>query len=867
MLFVGTICAGLTVGHRALGQDDDGDEPVGPRAPVTRPEGKPIAFDAAWLEPYFTKGPAKAGVDAVREENWSAAEKAFNQAIKVLKKGSDEQLAARYMLALARENQSEWNDAGPIFEALYVSYPRLAAYHAYHAARCRLRRGDAAGAIEWATRVPAGSVPEAETALVRIDALRALDRWDETLAALVAYVDRYPGGPRRAEALFKEGEAVEKIGAPTPEDADGVLADASALYRRVWAEAPLEPWSDRAGERLEALAATLPAAQAKLVRTHTANEWVTRGMSYFNANRNDESERAFATALSAPGLDRDLECRARFHRAQSVWKARQRPRAAPLFDEADGACARAGNRDLHAKALYQGARCYASMGQRDQAMSRYARIEAEHADHSYADDARLREAELATDAGDDAAAAAILAEVPKRYPKGDLLNEALWRLAFMAWRAGKDDEALHWLDENLRLVPHEEIWYAEGRALYWRARVLERQGKPGDARVFYERAVREYPLSVYALLGLGRLKTLDADAEAALVASLRAGIHQVPEWSFAARPLFGDAAFLRAVELARMGQGGDARRELAKLGLATSADKHVGVRGGEDEDLLWITAILLDRGGAWAASHSIPRYGLTRYRLDYPQAIGEAKWKISYPRAFPALVTKNAKANALPEGLQLAIMREESAFSPRTESFANAIGLTADDHQDGEALLERRDGDARAAARPDEERRDRLALSGLPVEALQLRPAAHDRGLQRGRVGRRALARRARRPRHGRVHGDDPLRRDAQLHEARARVVLRLRVALRRRPRARRAARGPRPRVRREEDLPRDDDERRCAARAAAVHAERGALRAQLTSPPAQARAGCYPRPRRGQRLRLTSLRCRDDIAVAATSG
>ncbi|HSZ82818.1 MAG TPA: transglycosylase SLT domain-containing protein, partial [Polyangia bacterium] len=398
-------------------------------------------------------------------------------------------------------------------------------------------------------------------------------------------------------------------------------------------------------------------------------------MSYFDHNRNTESEQALAAALAAPGLDRDLECRARFNRAQSVWKARQRPRAAPLFDEADGACFRAGNRDLHAKALYQGARCYATMGQRAQAVARYARIEAEHPDHSYADDARLRQAELATDAGDDAAAVALLAEVPKRYPKGDLLNEALWRLAFTAWRAGKDDEALHWLDENLRLVPHEDIWYAEGRALYWKARVLERQGKPADARVFYERAVREYPLSVYALLGLTRLGTLDADGEKALVASLRAGIHDVPEWTFAPRPLFGDAAFLRAVELARMGQGTDARRELAKLGLATSADKHGGGRG-EDEDLLWITAILLDRGGSWAASHSIPRYGLPRYRLEYPQALGEAKWRISYPRAYPALVTKNAKANALPEWLQLAIMREESAFSPRTESFANAIGLT-----------------------------------------------------------------------------------------------------------------------------------------------------------------------------------------------
>jgi soluble lytic murein transglycosylase len=676
VLLAVSLCTVLTVGHRALGQDEDLGEPVGPPGPVTRPEGAPVKFEEAWLAPYFTKGPAKDGVDAVRAEDWRTAEIAFNKAIRVLRKGSDEQLAARYMLALARENQSEWNDAGGVFEGLYTTYARLAPYHAYHAARCRLRRGDAAGALTWAERVPVGSVPEAETALVRIDALRALTRWNDALAAIGAFLERFPNGPRRAEALFKQAEALEKTGTPFQLAPDDVIPDVSAIYRRVWAEAPLEAWSDRAGERLEALAATLPPVEAALVRTHTAAEWLARGMSYFNANRNTESEQAFTSALGAPGLDRDLECKARFHRAQSVWKQRTRPRAAPLFDEAEAACARAGNRDLHAKALYQGARCYATMGDRAGALSRYARVEAEHPDHSYADDARIRQAEIATDAGDDATAVKILAEVPKRYPKGDLLNEALWRLAFTAWRGGKDEEALHWLDENLRLVPHEDIWYAEGRALYWKARVLERQGKSADARAFYERAVREYPLSVYALLALQRIGDTDADGEKALVASLRAGIHDVPEWTFTPRPLFGDPAFLRAVELARMGQGGDARRELARLGLATSAEKHTGIRGAEDEDLLWITAILLDRGGSWAASHSIPRYGLTRYRLDYPQALGEAKWKIAYPRAFPALVAKNAKANALPEWLQLAIMREESAFSPRTESFANAIGLT-----------------------------------------------------------------------------------------------------------------------------------------------------------------------------------------------
>jgi soluble lytic murein transglycosylase len=669
-----------TLPTRALaspGDDDEDSRPLEGPTPPHRAAGKPVPFDRTWLEPFFKHGPAAKAIDLFRVEDWAGAEAGFAKALKSLPKTGAERQAATYMLALARENQSDWGDAGRLFESLYTSYPKLAPYHAYHAARCRLRRGDAAGALDWAAKVPSGTVPEAEAELVRIDALRSMNRWSDALAALDGYLQHFPNGPRHAEALYKKAEAIERTVPGGSADARMAAPDATALYRRVWAEAPLEAWDDRAAERLNQIAAALPPAEAAIVRTRTAGELVTRGTSFFDHNRNADSESTFAAALGAPGLDGDLECRARFYRAQSVWKARQRSRAAPLFDEADAACARAGNRDLHAKALYQGARCYASMGDRNGALARYTRVENEHADHSYADDARIRSAELATDAGDDATAAKILAEVPARYPKGDLLNEALWRLAFGAWRAEKLDDALHWLDENLRLVPREEIWYAEGRVQYWKGRVLEKQGKPDEARAWYERAVREYPLSVYAFLGLNRLRSLDPKAETALVSTLRKGVHEVPAWSFPARPLYGDAGFLRAVELARMGQGNDARRELARLGLATSVDKHApGAARAEEEDLLWITAVLLDRGGVWSASHSLPRYGVTNYRLEYPKGLGEAKWRLAYPRAFPDLVAKNTKANQLPEALELAIMREESAFSPRIESFANAIGLT-----------------------------------------------------------------------------------------------------------------------------------------------------------------------------------------------
>jgi len=270
---------------------------------------KPAKFDPEWIEPFFKSGPAKKAVERYRAEDWSEAETGFAKAVRALPKSSPERRAARYLLALAEENQSKWTEAGALFEELYTSYPKLAPYHAYNAARCRLRRGDAAGALEWSSRVSKGSIPEAETILVSIDALRALSRWGEALETLRLYLDRFPSGPRRAEAQFKKGEALEKLAsgappappiataspvptegpeAPAPAPAAAVAVDAGtpsealseaiASYRRVWAEAPLEAWSERAADRIKALTNGQPAPSA---RTHTAAEWVTRGMALF----------------------------------------------------------------------------------------------------------------------------------------------------------------------------------------------------------------------------------------------------------------------------------------------------------------------------------------------------------------------------------------------------------------------------------------------------------------------------------------------------------------------------------------------------------------------------------------------------------
>jgi soluble lytic murein transglycosylase len=632
------------------------------------------SFNKRWLEPFFGRATLRTASEKFHVEDWASAAEGFARAGAALPRGSPEYLPAKFLLAMARMNLSEWREAGAIFEELWDTYPLLGPYHALHAARCRLRRGDADGALVWAARVPPQSVLETESLLIRIEAFAAQHRWIELVAETARYLERFPAGARRQEVMLLRGEALEALGRGTDEPA--------ALYHRIWTEAPLEVWGSRATSRLDALAAKLPPEAGAKLKTFSAAEWLSRGMVLFDRNQNVESELAFATALASSGLDANLTCRAQYHRAQSVWKQRQRPRAAPLFVEAVSACTLSSERDLLVKSLYQGARCLASSGDRKGALANYARIEAEHADHSYADDARLRAAEIALDEKNDQQAVAFLSEIPARYPKGDLVGESLWRLALRAIRNREWNAAREALDENLRRLPREDIWYAEGRALYWRARILELEGKGRDATAYYARAVREYPLSVYALFALERMRRSSPKERAVLLTELR-GPAKSPagsdSWRFGPQAVFADPGFLRAVELARLGLGPDARRELGRLGFATPDGREAGrqTKAPEGrEDVYWIGAVLLDRGRVWSASHTIPRYSLTGYRRSYPAGRGKAEWRISYPRAFPEIVSKICRDTRVPEALQLAIMREESAFNPRVESFANALGLT-----------------------------------------------------------------------------------------------------------------------------------------------------------------------------------------------
>ncbi|HWM87290.1 MAG TPA: transglycosylase SLT domain-containing protein, partial [Kofleriaceae bacterium] len=479
-------------------------------------------------------------------------------------------------------------------------------------------------------------------------------------------------GIRLSEARFRLAEALERQ--------SGGADEALDIYRKITIAAPLGRWASEAEDRMRALLARRSADERARYERLTAAELIKRGTVYFDSMRNQESETDFTAALAAPGLDAEMRCVAAYHRAQSVFKQRDRTRAAPLFDEATAACDKSANLDLKVKAPYQAGRSYSNIGDHEKALDRYQRAErAAGSEHSYGDDARVRQAEEQNDLGNQPQVTALLSTVPRRYPKGDMRAEAMWRLAWRAYKEKKYDEAISWLRKQIRLVPIDDNYWAEGQAQYWIGRSHERKGRAREAAAAYEGAVRTYPLSYYALLALNRLRERHAARYRALTGEIAAQpdgwTPDQPAFQFRPRALYASPGFQRALEFMRLGLGRDAEAELRVLGMAAPGGKD-RVNDPDLQDRLWAMAFLYHGAGRYGPSHWVTRWHILDFKRSWPVGPNRKRWDISYPRAWWPLLDRHARQHGFPTELLISFVREESGFDPLRESFANAIGLT-----------------------------------------------------------------------------------------------------------------------------------------------------------------------------------------------
>lgn len=542
-------------------------------------------------------------------------------------------------------------EAAGSFEAVAKGWPVLDTWaRALHAEALR-RAGELRRAVDEAERVPATSPHGGRAALTKARALRSLGQTNEAIAALRAF-ERAAGPSPETHMLLAELLA----GGGRVREAVDELLTIDAIF-------PLTDAAERAVERaLELVGARDREEPGPQVGSRHARTLLARGTRLYNAHRSEKAAATLERAAALLPVGSAPRCEALWLEAKSWDKLRDRSESVPVYRRAAAECR--GWEGL-ADVLFAGGRAAYRAGELDLALALFGQLHRDAPGASTNDDALLYEAHIHGDRGDAAARRRALEAVVDGRPDGDMRHDAAFLLVWDRWRAGDAAGALAAADRVLAVLPASGPPWALGRLHYWRARALSALGRTAEALAEHEGVLGSCTLSWYGQLALARIAELGGP-EAARAAVARAedrarglpGIGgALPSGAWAATP------WLQAVALARMGLWDGARRSLA------------GLPGVTEDEADWILALLAQRAGEPTVAVPIARRLHEDLVRTWPAGPNRARWDVAFPRPFGDLVPAAADEAGTTAALTYAIMREESGFHERIESWANALGL------------------------------------------------------------------------------------------------------------------------------------------------------------------------------------------------
>ena len=385
----------------------------------------------------------------------------------------------------------------------------------------------------------------------------------------------------------------------------------------------------------------------------------------YDAKRYLEADRLFGKLVRHLKKGSTIWCKARYKQGRALLQARERTRGAPVMREVADSCTRNADLDTRAWARYHAARAYGRIGQWDESVRQFAKLEAEAPAHRLADDASYRAALAELENGKEAAAKARLASIPRKYPDGDMWGRALFKLGWIELRANNFQAAYDRFDELIERGGDEDEEGMTGRAAYWRARTLFLLGRRIDAAAAYEEIAIRWPLRYYAQQSLWRLGEIVPERAKIILRDMRASTEPT-RMVFAWRDEFDDPAFDRMVELLIVDEITYASSEMASLRM---------IGGDVDPEMAVVGAVLLQHAGAETKLSHVIRAHFEDFEGLLPKGEGRLIWEATYPQAFSPLIEKVAEGEQIPSSFVRAIAREESSFDPEAVSWAKAYGL------------------------------------------------------------------------------------------------------------------------------------------------------------------------------------------------
>lgn len=561
---------------------------------------------------------------------------------------------ARFSIAWAYVRAESWSRAEPWLAQCMLELPLLADYCLYWSAQGAEARGDLQRALEYATAVHHDAILGPRARFLRAQLLLRLGDADVALAELERFIAEYPRAFYRNDVDLAHAEAL--IALERYDDA----------ARRLWQLELTNPDSRMertAKARRESIMGKVSTEAAEAIRRTSARDRITRASVLFDRHRSEQVIDALEPiARNLPPGSPD-GCDANHLIARSYSKLRRHATSAPFYDLVIDHCR--ADADERVKALYNGGRAYWNADEDDKAIAHFRTLYTEYASHSYADDAMHYEALILRSQDRIEEANVVLQEQVRRWPQGDMVKDAVW----MQMRAflERDDAAgaLRFSDGFLNNNAGEDDIYSRGRIRYFRARSLENLSRGVEASLAYQALIRDFPLSWYASLAFNRLAVVDPVAVGRLVHELRQTAGVQSQVIVLDPPEMAEDPFMRrGYALLRLGLVSLAGDEFARLESRYASRPGVGR----------VVARLMSEAGAWHISHRSSAQRISNPD-HYPAPDSMADWASAYPRPFEQWVTKYAELRGLDPWLVYAVMREESGFQPRIESWANARGL------------------------------------------------------------------------------------------------------------------------------------------------------------------------------------------------
>ncbi len=480
-------------------------------------------------------------------------------------------------------------------------------------------------------------------AVLEADALLRTKARGDARVAYERYLSDFPKGSHRVGVSIK----LARMLAAEEEDRKA-QAKAVGLFETLLLEAPLSDYGKEAELALPGLRRSVGQTRSAADRATFERKLALARMDAMLAGRRYKGATKAADALLRKGADQPTRCRALYVKGSAIFKQRRRADARPVFDKAAAACKKAkGVTTYEVKSRYQGSRGLYAAGKYEKAALAFSSLAKEHAKNSYADDAWVLAGESWSEHGDDAkATAAFEAAVGV---DGDMKDEARRRLLVLAFSSGNAARALALCDSALgEHIPRPAT---KAKLHYFRGRALADLGKPGDAASAWVDAVEADPLGYSAAQAMSRLHAAGPE-------SFERGLAVLQRESPKADVSTSSEGTERAVLLARLGLGDDAREELSRA----------GVRG-------WPAIAVLNQAGLYAeAQRTLANLGTT-WRRTPPGGENLPVWKLAHPQPFADLIDGYEQSHDVPDLLAFAVMQTESRFNPGATSWAGARGL------------------------------------------------------------------------------------------------------------------------------------------------------------------------------------------------